>query len=126
MESAAGVRDIGAVANFPRGEFHPASVPGKDIWVLRTPDDRWYAIKNTCPHQGAPLCFGSVTGTFLPSDPDVYEFGMEYRMITCPYHGYEYDLDTGEPAFVTGVRERVVRYDVTVKDDRVFLYEKGK
>ena|SRR5260221_7421996 len=118
--------DVGAVADFTVGRLHPVDLPGKDVWVLRTPQDRFYAIKNSCPHQGAPICLGDVDGAFRPSEPGVFEFGMEYQVIRCPYHGYEYDLETGEPAFVQGPKERVVRYDALVRDGRVLVSLKGK
>ncbi len=117
--------DVGSVEDFPMGKFAPANIPGKDVWVLRTPDGRWYAIKNTCPHQAASICHGATDGTYLPSGVGEYKFGMEYRIIRCPYHGYEYDLDTGLPAF-GDVKERVVRYEVRVDNGRVAVSSKGK
>jgi nitrite reductase/ring-hydroxylating ferredoxin subunit len=100
--------------------------------VLRTPDGRWYAIKNTCPHRGGPLCMGRVDGTFVPSAPGVYNFGLEYRVVECPWHGYEYSLDTGLPLFteldvkgLVELHERVVRYEVVVANERVYVSAKG-
>lgn len=124
-EGAEGYRDVGAVEDFEVGSLRRTDITSSDIWVLRTPEDHFYAIKNSCPHQGAPICLGDVRGTFLPSDPGVYEFGMEYRIIRCPYHGYEYDLETGREAF-TRINDRVVRYNVIVKDGRVLVSPKGK
>jgi nitrite reductase (NADH) small subunit len=116
--------DVGSVRDFAIGRFQPVDIPGKDIWVLRTPDGRFYGLKNTCPHRAAPICRGSVDGTYLPSEPGQYVFGMEYQLIRCPYHGYEYSLDTGMALFAD-VRERVVRYQVRTKEDRVLVSGKG-
>jgi nitrite reductase (NADH) small subunit len=127
--------DVGTVDDYAVPKFRPANIPGKDIWVLHTPADRWYALKNTCPHQGGPICLGDVRGTFLPSEPGEYVFGYEYGLIKCPYHGWEFDLETGQPLFTPG-SERVVRYDVKVgpaslydvkvADGRVYVSAKGK
>jgi 3-phenylpropionate/trans-cinnamate dioxygenase ferredoxin subunit len=127
--------DVGSVEDFAQPRFLPTTIPGKDVWVMRTPDGRWYALKNTCPHQGGPICMGEVRGTFLPSEPGEYVFGREYGMIKCPYHGWEFDLETGQPLFTPG-NERVVRYDVQVgpaslyevkvEDGRVYVSAKGK
>jgi 3-phenylpropionate/trans-cinnamate dioxygenase ferredoxin subunit len=117
--------DVGPLSAFPVGEMRKVDIPGKDIYVLRTPDERYYAIKNTCPHHGAPICLGSVRGTFVPSAPGVYQLGMEYSVIRCPHHAYEYDLETGLPAFINAT-DRVVRYDVKVEDGRVLVSSKGK
>ncbi len=78
---------------------------------------------------------GEVRGTFLPSEPGEYVFGYEYGLIKCPYHGWEFDLETGQPLFTPG-KERVVRYDVhvgpaslhevKVEEGRVYVSAKGK
>jgi 3-phenylpropionate/trans-cinnamate dioxygenase ferredoxin subunit len=117
--------DVGAVEDFEIGKLTPLPIPGKDIWLLRTPDERYYALKNTCPHQGAPICRGTVDGTFVPSAPGVYEFGARYEIIRCPHHAFEFSLETGLPAY-TGGGGRVVRYDVMVEDGRVQVSDKGK
>jgi nitrite reductase/ring-hydroxylating ferredoxin subunit len=40
---------------------------------------QFYAIDNTCIHQGGPLGEGEVYGT----------------RVVCPWHGWEYDFSTG-------------------------------
>jgi phenylpropionate dioxygenase-like ring-hydroxylating dioxygenase large terminal subunit len=127
--------DVGPVEDFAEPRFRPVNIPGKDVWVLRTPDQRWYALKNSCPHRGAPLCRGTVKGTFVPSAPGEYVYGYEYRLIKCPHHGYEFDLETGRPLFTPG-NDRVVRYDVQVgpadlhdvriEQGRVYVSAKGR
>jgi len=117
--------DVGTVADFEVGRMTRVDIPGKDIYVLRTPQDGFFAVKNTCPHHGAPLCLGPVEGTMLPSAPGEYEFGLEYQIVRCPHHAYEYSLETGRSTFVPGL-DRVVRYDVEVRDGRVLVSLKGK
>src|SRR6478735_4154002 len=112
---AASFADVGRVDDFEPGRMTKVDIPGKDIYVLRTPDERFYAIKNTCPHHGAPICLGRVHGTFVPSAPGQFEFGLEYRAIRCPHHMYEYDLETGRALFIPDVTDRVVRYDVEIR-----------
>jgi 3-phenylpropionate/trans-cinnamate dioxygenase ferredoxin subunit len=118
--------DVGRAEDFPLGRPTRVDIPGKDVFVLRADEDTWFAIKNTCPHHGAPLCLGTTAGTWLPSAPGEYVYGFENRVIRCPYHGYEYDLETGRALFVPHVRERVVRYEVLVEDGRVRVSLKGK
>lgn len=118
--------DVGRVDAFEAGRLTKVEIPGKDIYVLRAEDDVWFAIKNTCPHHGAPLCFGTTVGTWLPSAPGEYVYGLDNRVIRCPHHGYEYDLETGKALFVPDVSERVVRYEVLVEDGRVLVSLKGK
>jgi nitrite reductase/ring-hydroxylating ferredoxin subunit len=54
------------------------------------------AYRNVCPHAGAPVCLGRVGGTSLPSDVYEYKYGMEGCILRCPWHGWEFDLRTGE------------------------------
>jgi nitrite reductase (NADH) small subunit len=63
-------------------------------------DGDFYAIENTCPHQGGPLCEGDL---FRHLDAEVTEdkrirkfFRSEHHdIIACPWHGYEFDIKTG-------------------------------
>jgi 3-phenylpropionate/trans-cinnamate dioxygenase ferredoxin subunit len=80
-----------------------------------------YAVRNTCPHQGAPLCHGTVGGTFLPSNPHEYVYGLEGRVLRCPWHAWEFDLRTGRAIFAPD-RVRIKVYPVTV-EDRIVVVE---
>lgn len=57
---------------------------------------QYYAWKNACPHYGAPVCKGMITGTRLPSLVYEYKYGRENEIVRCPWHGWEFDLVTGE------------------------------
>ncbi len=75
----------------------------------------FHAIKNVCPHQGAPLCAGSVHATHRPSD--VCEFDPAYagRIIRCPWHGWEFDIITGKGLY--DAKSRIATYVCEVDDD---------
>jgi 3-phenylpropionate/trans-cinnamate dioxygenase ferredoxin subunit len=125
--SATSSRDwylVGRLADFRVGELVPARIPGKDVWLLRRADDQFYAIKNSCPHRPAPICLGTVSGTFLPSAPGEHHFGLENEVIRCPRHAHEYVLSTGEP-LIRGEKGRLVRYRVMVDDDLVLVSRRG-
>jgi nitrite reductase/ring-hydroxylating ferredoxin subunit len=53
------------------------------------------AYRNVCPHAGAPVCTGRVSGTSMPSGVYEYIYGMEGCVLRCPWHGWEFDLRTG-------------------------------
>lgn len=59
----------------------PILIDGKPI-LLVLYKDKFYLVKNKCPHQGAKL------------DGAVCEEGM----IVCPWHRYAFDLETGRGA----------------------------
>jgi nitrite reductase (NADH) small subunit len=51
-----------------------------NIAVFRTGDDKVFALHDQCPHKGGPLSQGIVHG----------------ETVTCPLHGWQIGLDTGE------------------------------
>lgn len=77
------------------------------------------AALNMCPHELAPVCRGRVGGTTLPSAPGEYRWGRDGEILTCPWHGWEFDLLDGRMLADSRVRLRV--YPVTVEDDTVFI-----
>ena len=105
-------------------ELRPGSrriveIGGRSIGVFNV-GGRFYGLRNTCPHQGAPLCAGTVGGTMLPSAPHTYVYGMEGRVVRCPWHGWEFDLETGVSPF--DPQRRVKAYEATVQDGMVMLH----
>jgi nitrite reductase (NADH) small subunit len=55
----------------------------------------YYVWRNVCPHAGAPVCVGVITGTRMPSLVYDYEYGLDNQVLRCPWHGWEFDLTTG-------------------------------
>ncbi len=84
-------------------------------------DGELFALENRCAHHGAPLCKGRVSGTLLPSEPYEYRWGREGRILTCPWHGWQYDLETGVSLHDSLVR--VPRYEVRVEDGEIVISE---
>jgi nitrite reductase/ring-hydroxylating ferredoxin subunit len=62
-------------------------------------DGDYYAMKNDCPHQRAPLCEGKLTGTTTSDTPGEYDWERDGQIVTCPWHGWEFDVTTGESVF---------------------------
>jgi nitrite reductase (NADH) small subunit len=84
-------------------------------------DGRLFAIDNHCPHQGGPLCHGQISGAMLPSKPYEYLYGRPNSVLSCPWHGWQFDLETGETLFDPHVRVPI--YPVRVMDGQIFLSE---
>ena len=62
-------------------------------------DGEYYAMKNDCPHQRAPLCEGKLTGTNTSDTPGEYNWERDGQIVTCPWHGWEFDVTSGESVF---------------------------
>jgi len=105
---------VGRASEIAPGDRKIVDVAGRSIGVFNI-EGTFYALRNVCPHQGAPLCLGSVKGTAEVSRAGEYVWGREGRILRCPWHGWEFDLTTGESVF-NPHRTRVRRYRVTVED----------
>lgn len=77
------------------------------------------ALRDQCPHQGAPLCRGTLGGTTLPCSPGEHVWGWDGVVLRCPWHGWEFDLRTGEAIFDAKVR--VKTYPVQISGDAVMV-----
>ncbi len=113
---------VAPLSEFPPGSRRIVEVDGRSIGVLNV-DGRLYGLRNFCPHQGAPLCLGKISGTTLAGKPFESEFGRENEIIKCPWHGWEFEIATGRSVF-NPHRVRVKSYNVTVEppeEDDVWL-----
>ncbi|MBP2366217.1 Rieske (2Fe-2S) protein [Pseudonocardia parietis] len=104
----------------PPGTRKIVEIDGTSIGVLNV-DGRFHALRNQCPHHGAPLCQGAVRGTMADTAPHEYSYGQHNEWIACPWHGFEFRLETGRPLLSTE-RARVRVYPVVVDDGDVVLY----
>ncbi len=110
-------QDVGAVEDFPPGSITVIELERRSIGIVHTPSGL-HAIRNECPHQSAPICRGVLTGTMLPSAPGTLEYGFDDEIIRCPWHGWEFFVDSGEAVFGISTR-KLVTYAVEVRDGRV-------
>lgn len=98
----------------PAGEHRLIEVEGRRLGIFNV-NGKYYAVRNVCPHMGGPLCLGTVGGAMLPSRPGEYVFGLDGRVLRCPWHGWAFDLETGLALFEIA-KARVRTYAVRVKD----------
>jgi 3-phenylpropionate/trans-cinnamate dioxygenase ferredoxin subunit len=115
------VRVVAAKAKeLPAGERVIVDIDGRSVGLFNI-DGRFYAIRNLCPHHGAPLCRGRVVGAIVPSDPTEYVYRPDKKVLRCPWHGFEFDIETGlsvcDPSNL-----RVKVYDTRVEDGDVVVY----
>lgn len=70
---------VAPAAALADGERKIIEAEGHSIGVFHL-GDKWYALSNSCLHRGGPVCTGTIEGATL----------------TCPWHGYQYDITSGE------------------------------
>jgi nitrite reductase/ring-hydroxylating ferredoxin subunit len=100
----------------PLAEFQPNTrrmvrVGGREIGVFRV-EDRFYAVRNRCPHQGGPLCGGHIFARIVSERPGEFALAEGPPLLTCPWHGWQYDVSTGV-SYAPG-DPRVKSYGVSV------------
>lgn len=100
-------------SEIPVGERKIVEIAGRSIGVFNV-KGKFYALRNSCPHELAPLCRGLVTGTTLPSQPGEYIWARDGEIIRCPWHGWEFDITNGQSIF-NPHKMRVKSYKVTVE-----------
>jgi 3-phenylpropionate/trans-cinnamate dioxygenase ferredoxin subunit len=88
-----------AASELPPGRHRVIRIPdGPEIGVFNVGGE-FFALKNTCPHHGGPLCEGVVSGTsrarFVDSGPPQIEWLGTGGIVRCPWHGWEFDIKTG-------------------------------
>ncbi len=96
----AGFVDACALDELPAGQAVARTVEDREVLFWRDRDSV-ACVDNACAHLGMPLDGGEVVD----------------GVITCPFHGFEYRLDTGECLTVPEVQ--LVLHAVRVRDGRV-------
>lgn len=109
---------VARASELPPGEHVLVEVKRHSIGLFNV-NGSYVAALNMCPHELAPVCRGRVSGTTLPSAPGEYRWGREGEILTCPWHGWEFDLLNGRMLADNRVRLRL--YPVTVEDDTVYI-----
>ena len=90
---------VGNVEEFEEGGCKIIGQGDIEIGVFRVGED-FYAYRNLCPHQGGPVCQARILGKVeqnLAEDKTSrgLRFSDDHIHIICPWHGYEFDFQTG-------------------------------
>lgn len=91
---------VGTLADFPHGAGRLVTVDGRHVAVFRL-DDGLHALDNLCLHRAGPLCDGPV----------------DNGVVTCPWHGWSYDIRSG--TLTQDPRVGVDTYEVRVEGEEV-------
>jgi nitrite reductase/ring-hydroxylating ferredoxin subunit len=105
---------VGKVSDFGNGDRKIVDVNGKSVGVFRV-GDQFYALRNRCPHQWGPLCLGDFAPRAVSAGPGDVHLDGGPPLIACPWHGWEYDLATGQSFMGPGRGNMAARsYEVRV------------
>ena len=111
---------VGHLSDIPDDDALTVDIEGRPIGVFRAAG-KVFAVKNICPHKRAPLARGTVQGTMLPTScAGQYQYGMENQVLKCPWHGWEFDLETGKCLFGVS-NSRIKTYEVSIQNDEIYV-----
>lgn len=91
---------VAKVAELKEGEGLVVQAENEEI-ALFSIKGRIHACTNTCPHRGGPIGEGSLVGT----------------VVTCPWHGWEFDVTTG--AMPANTNMKIPTYPVHVDGEDI-------
>jgi len=86
----------------PAGSIREFQLEGKVVAVANV-EGKLFAINNVCLHRGGPLGQGE----------------LDRQIVTCPWHGWQYDVTTGK--LVTNPAVGVETYPVEVRGEDIFI-----
>ena len=84
------------------GEGRVVEAEGRSMALFNV-DGHYYAIDNVCPHRGGPLGEGELDGT----------------TVICPWHGWRYNVATGENELIPNLPTE--KFEVKVEEDDVLV-----
>jgi NAD(P)H-dependent nitrite reductase small subunit len=91
---------VAKVGDVPEGEGRVVDANGTQVALFKVDGD-FHALDNTCIHRGGPLGDGACND----------------HTVICPWHGWQYDVTSGECLNSPG--ESVETYEVRVEGDDV-------
>ncbi|HSP97951.1 MAG TPA: Rieske 2Fe-2S domain-containing protein [Candidatus Dormibacteraeota bacterium] len=93
---------VARTKEIPSGEGRMFAVNGRQVAVFNV-GGRFHAIDHRCAHQQGPLAEGD----------------LEDCVVTCPWHGWTYDVTTGQSP--DDADARVARYDTRVEKGELLI-----
>ncbi len=94
---------VADVDDLPEGQVTTAVAGYTAVCLIHTTTQGFTALDNRCPHQGGPLGEGQLDGQWL----------------ICPWHGYEYDPQTGQPP--EGYGDYATALALEVREDGIYV-----
>lgn len=115
---------VGPVTEFTEEDRKIVTV-GRERIVVLCHNGEFFALSGVCAHMGGPVAEGlilgkvegvvNVDGRYLGD-----RFADDTPHLICPWHGWEYDLRTGESACLPTIGLKT--YETEIRDEHVYLH----
>jgi nitrite reductase/ring-hydroxylating ferredoxin subunit len=93
---------VARVSDIPPGSAKVVVVRGHPVALFHV-EGAFYAVSNVCLHRGGPIGEGTLDGP----------------VVTCPMHGWEYDVRTGKN--VANPLARLATYPVRLEGEDIYV-----
>jgi nitrite reductase/ring-hydroxylating ferredoxin subunit len=104
---------VALAADVPEGQRKRVVIDGRAVVVLNIKGEL-FALSDTCPHRGASLSQGVLTGHVVSTTPGEYVYSRSGEILRCPWHGWEFDVRTGR-SWCDPKRLRLTQHAVSVQ-----------
>ena len=109
------------VADLQPGDIRSVKVGGRRIAVAHLPDGGYRAVADTCPHEMASLGGGKVEKMWVAEGVGDLRASEERCVVVCPWHNFEFDLDTGLSPCEPG-RLRIKTYKAEAEGGEIVVH----
>jgi 3-phenylpropionate/trans-cinnamate dioxygenase ferredoxin subunit len=104
---------VSTTADFPPGTRKTLTVNERAVVVFNI-EGEYFGLYDKCPHNGGSLAQGVLTGLLQSGEPGNYSYSKQGEIIRCPWHGWEFDVRTGQ-SFCRAIRARARPLPVRVE-----------
>ena len=101
----------------PRGKALIVPYKSRSAGVFYV-NGEFHALLNVCPHKGAELCRGPVTGTSDCGGETGITYVRDGELLRCAWHGWEFDIRTGDCLSDPSYKARKI--DIDVRNEEIF------
>ncbi|HET9928797.1 MAG TPA: Rieske (2Fe-2S) protein [Rubrobacter sp.] len=109
--------------DIPPGTVEGFRAGGRKVALTRLDDGSFRVVADTCPHQAAQLSLGSMERMWVSDTPGAHHRSENRNVLLCPWHGFEFDLETGGDPCVPGRPDlKLKTYHVEIEGDEVVVY----
>lgn len=89
---------VATTDEIPVGGNKVVTLKGRPVVIFNIKGE-YFALLNRCPHEGASLCQGAIVGLVKADEAGQYRFTRHGELLRCPWHGWEFDIRTGQSYF---------------------------
>ena len=114
---------IGKVDEFSDGDRRLVQCGNAEIAVFNL-DGEFFAWHNECAHRGGPVCQGVIMKRVREPVADdgtvrTLQYDTTETHVVCPWHGYEYNIRTGEHPGHGQLKLR--KAELSIRDGEIYV-----